>query len=383
MGDNKLQKKKPSPIIDWSRIREALGVFFHWRKPELDISPSDEIYDILIRLRPPLIVMILVLTFGMIGYMAIDNYKAIDALYMTVITIATVGYTEVSETSSTGRIFTILLIFSGIGSFGYSIGVIVSLVSEGALLHLIKERIMLKHIGLLEKHFIICSFNETSHEIVRQFHKKHFPFVVIDDDGDFEKKMRAFRVEHYIVGPPFKDENLLKAHISTCKGIIAASQNDNDNFAIVVSAKILLEKYNNHRAIIISIAHNDENKEKLFNIGASQVITPQILAGQRLVTYALKPETFYFMNEIIYSDKTDVDIEELHIYNTCGLTGKPIKETDLKESGITLLAVKKGKEISVPITGDMVLDKDDTLIIMGKISNIRLYVDKYSSCFSE
>ncbi len=383
MVKNKVKKNITSTVIDWSQIRDSLEVFLHWRKPKLDIDLSEEIYHLLRKLRTPIIVMILILTTGTIGYMAIDNYNPLDALYMTVITIATVGYGEISETSETGRIFTILLIFSGIGSFAYSTGIIINIISEGALFKVLKERFMVRHIGLLEKHFIICGYNETSREIIKQFKKKGTEFVVVDDKIDIEKSMHELNVEHYVIGTPFKDENLRKSHISTCKGIISTSSNDNDNFAIVVSAKILIEKYNNTHATIISIARNNENKEKLLKIGASHVITPQIIAGQRLVTCALKPETFYFMSEMIYSDKTDVDIEELHIYKSCKLTDKPVRETDFKESGLTVLSIKKDDQIITPVKGDAVLEINDTLIIIGNRSDIQYYVKKNMDCFSE
>lgn len=366
------------PLVDWGNVFHSLTSFIQWRRPSPDIEPSDDLLLILKKLRPPIVILIMILTTGTIGFMAIDDYKPLDALYMTVITIATVGFGEIGTASSEGRLFTICLIFLGIGAFGYSTGLFISIVSDGTILRVIGERIMLKNIAFLENHFIICGINETAREVVRQFSKKKIPYVIIDETADLDKRKNELNIQYYIKGQPFKDDSLRKAHISTARGVITTSQNDNDNFAVVVSVKILLEKYSNTKASIISLARNEENKEKLYKIGASHVITPYIIAGQRALSYAVKPEASYFIDDIVYNTEIDLDIEELLVDDSFShLMGKPLLDTDLKDHSIKVIAIKRGKKIDTEIAGDKVINKNDTLIVIGKVQNFRGYLKKY------
>ncbi len=369
-------------VINWNEIKDVFSVFVQWKRPPLDIQPGEDINQILGRLRSPIIVMILILTFGTLGYMAIDDYSPLNALYMTVITIATVGYGEIAPTSPEGRIFSMVLIFSGIAGFGYSMGIFVSIISDGHLIRSLGERHMVKQIGLLDQHFIICGLNETSQEIIKQFQKKKIPFVVIDSFLDFDMKSLELKIEYHINGDPFSDVTLRKAHISTCRGVIAASPNDNDNFAIVVSAKILLEKFENKSAYIYSVAKDIENKEKLLKIGARHVITPQIIAGQRLVSYAIKPDASHFVDDVIYSDETDVDLEEMEIKDINNFPGRHIKDMELKAFDLMVFAIKREKEILTQISGDTGIQQGDVLLVIGKIKDMQKYLKKYAEKFA-
>lgn len=378
----KHRREDSRAVIDWHELKEILSVFVQWKRPPLDIQPGENIYQILGRMRPPIIVMILILTYGTIGFMAIDNYSPLNGLYMTVITIATVGYGEIAPTSPEGRIFAMTLIFFGIAGFGYSTGVFVALVSEGNILRLLGEKHMIKQIGLLKQHFIICGLNETSLEIIKQFQKKHIPFVVIDNGTDFDEQAQDLKIEYHVNGEAFSDVSLRKAHISTCRGVIAASPNDNDNFAIVVSTKILLEKYKNEEAYIYAVAKNIENKEKLLKIGAKHVITPQIIAGQRLVSYAIKPDASHFMDDVVYSDETDVDLQELEIKDLEHFPSHHIKDMGLRDFKLMVFAVKRGKEIVTEITGDTEIQQGDVLLVIGKIKDMRCYLKKTEGQFA-
>lgn len=370
------QLNQRKPVTNWSRVKHALAAFLHWQRPKLDIQPGQELNELLGRVRPPIVVLILVLTVGTIGYMAIDAYPPLDAFYMSVITIATVGYGEIQQTSEQGRLFTIMLIFAGIGSFGYSIGVFVSLFSERALPKVLGERYMIKQIGYLEKHFIICCLNETSMEITKQCRKKQVPFVLVDDSANLEKTARDLKLEYCISGEPYSDASLKKAHISTCSGVIAASPNDNNNFAIVVSARILLENFGNRDARIISIARNRENKEKLLKIGADYVITPQIITGQRLFSYVIKPDAANFMDDVVYSDETDIGLEELEVNENSWMAGLPIKDLNLREYGLMVIAIKRGKEVITQVRGDSLINGGDNLLMIGKAKQLHRYSKK-------
>ncbi|RMD56074.1 MAG: TrkA family potassium uptake protein, partial [Nitrospirae bacterium] len=206
-------------------------------------------------------------------------------------------------------------------------------------------------------------------------------FVVVSNEDNFEEQMRRMNIKYYIKGSPFKDDNLRKAHISKCRTVIATTSNDNDNFAIVVSARILLDRYKNTTGRIISIARNMENKEKLLKIGADHVVTPQVIAGQRLASFAIKPAKFHFMDDIIYSEETDIDMEELELKDGCPLIGKPLKDTNLKDLGLTAIAIKRDDEIITLLKGDMVLKKGDIIIIIGRRKNLKTYEKRYSNCF--
>ena len=362
--------------INWSGVRDAMAAFLHWQRPKLDIQPGQELNELLVRVRPPIIVLILVLTLGTTGYMAIDAYSPLNAFYMTVITIATVGYGEIQQVSEHGRIFTAMLILAGIGSFGYSIGVFVSLISEGALPKVLGERNMIKQIGYLEKHFIICCLNETSMEISKQCRKKQMPFVLVDDSANLEKTARELKLKYFISGEPYNDVSLKKAHISTCGSVIAASPNDNDNFAIVVSARILLEDFGNRDARIISIAKDRENMEKLLKIGADYVITPQIITGQRLFSYVIKPDAASFMDDVVYSDKTDIGLEELEVNDNSWMAGLPIKDLRLREYSLMVIAIKRGKEVITQVRGDSLVNGGDILLMIGKAKQLHRYSNK-------
>jgi voltage-gated potassium channel len=184
-------------------FKEKLAKFFHWettKKPEVDLST--EIWAELKPFRTPLILTILIELFGTLGYIVIDHFSLMDAIYQTGITFTTVGFGEIAPISPLGRLFTIFLIIAGFAVFSYAVGILVDVINKGRLLALLKENRMLYKIARLKNHYVVCFHNEYTIDLTKELRKAHIPFVVIDNNENIEEIAKKYKYPCYVKGDP-------------------------------------------------------------------------------------------------------------------------------------------------------------------------------------
>jgi voltage-gated potassium channel len=351
-------------------VKEFLG----WKtSPKPHITLNDEFYGHLAPFRLPFILTILIMLIGTIGYMAIDDFPLMDAIYQTGITFTTVGYGEIRPISDLGRIFTITLIILGFVVFSIAVGIIAEVVKKGELQKTVKERKLLYEIARLKKHFIVCYHNEFTAQVTKQLRINHIPFVVVDPREDMEEIAKAHHYPYFISAEPHTDEGILKSHLSSAKGVITLADNVADNIAVVASARLYEKEIGRHKYLIITNAKNDEDAQKLTKLGADSAVTATNLMAKRINAIAIRPEMENMLEEFLYRSDTPLDMEEVKVSKISWLVLKKLKQARLRDiANVTIIGItpKEGQFIPMP-KGDTIIMPKSKLIIIGTSEGIR------------
>jgi len=360
-------------------LLQGIRKFLHWESaPTPDIKLLPEVYPHLKPFRLPLILTVLTMMIGTLGYVIIDDFELMDAIYQTGITFTTVGFGEIAEVSQAGRIFTITLIISGFAIFSSAIGILVAELNRGNIVAILKERRMLYKIARLKKHFVVCYHNDYTIEVTKQLRANHIPFVVIDP----RKEIHEWAVEHkyttYLQAEPHAELAMLKAHLSSAKGMITLSDSIADNIALIASVRLFEKEHSlPHAYYIISSAETMSDVEKLKKLGADTVVSPTKLTAQRVSAMAARPDMENLLEEFLYKSDNPLDMEEVLIPKSSWAVLKKLKETHLRDitnTSIIGITKKDGKFLSMP-KGDVLITSECKLLIIGTQSDINVAKD--------
>ncbi|NPA11197.1 MAG: potassium channel protein [Epsilonproteobacteria bacterium] len=356
------------------KFLEKIAEILHWerqKKPEVDLSV--EIWAELKPFRIPIIMTILIMLFGTLGYIWIDNFSLMDAIYQTGITFTTVGFGEIAPISKVGRIFTIFLIIAGFAVFTYSVGIIVDVINKGNLLALLKENRMLYKIARLKNHIVVCYHNEYTIELTKELRKAHIPFVVVSPNENIESIAKQYKYPYYIQAEPHTLLALKKSHLSSAKGVITLSRNIPDNIAVISSVRLYEKDLKRSSYYILSVANSDEEIEKLRRLGANEVLSPTKLIAKRMTAITVDPEVKNILEEFVYSLDTPLDLEEITVGKKSWLAYKKLKEAHLRELfNVTVVGIKEenGRFIPVP-KGDVIIKPHDILFVIGTSKDMK------------
>ena len=315
---------------------------------------------------------------GALGYMLIDNFPLMDAIYQTGITFTTVGFGEIAPISQAGRIFTITLIIAGFAVFSSAIGTLVSELNKGVISRVLKERRMLYKIARLKNHFVVCFHNDYSIEVTKQLRKNHIPFVVIDHSEDMDNLAKKHKYPYYLQAEPHTEVAMLKAHLSSAKGIITLSGNIADNIAIIASVRLFEKEHALPRPYyIISSAESMSDVEKLKKLGADTVVSPTKLTAQRVSTMAARPDMENLLEEFLYRSDTPLDMEQIHVPKFSWMVLKKLRESHLREiANVSVVGITKkdGKFVTMP-KGDVLITSECNLLVIGTQHGISMTKD--------
>jgi voltage-gated potassium channel len=309
-----------------------------------------------------------VLLAGTVWYSLVEGWAWEDALYMTVITLATVGYGETNPLESRGRLFTIALILMGVINIGYIVNRFTEAVIQGYFQEGIRLRQQRRLMESLTGHYIICGFSRTGRQIAKEFRAEGVPFVVIDSE---EESVQRAQTEGYIAyqGDATLDDTLIAVGVKRSICIVAALPSDAENLYTVLSAKTL-----NPEIRAIARASTEEAVQKLQRGGADAVISPYITGGKRMAAAALRPQILDFVDGMLSGTDRQLYMEEFLIDAVfCPFVGQTLQKAKLRsQSGALVLAIRRadGTLIGGP-TGDTVLMQRDTLICMGTAEQLR------------
>jgi len=296
---------------------------------------------------------------GTSGYMVIEGWAFLDALYMTVITITTVGYAELYPLSTGGRIFSIFLIVGGVGGALYALTGIIDYILEGHFGTTFGRRRMKNKIAELRGHFILCGHGRVGEEVARTFKEEGVPFVIIDNRPDCIA--RAEQAGYlYLQGDATSDEVLREAGIERARGLVSAVGDDVANTYITLSARGLCPNL-----FIEARASSEEAQTKLERAGADRVVSPQSIGARRMAMLALRPAVADFIDTVTHIRGREMQLENLDISHNSRLSGMMIK-TARSETGATVLAMQKksGKLLLNP-SDEETLEDGDRVIIFG------------------
>jgi len=360
-------------------LLEKIRKFLNWEiapKPDPKLLP--EVYPHLKAFRLPLILTVLTMLIGTIGYVVIDNFPLMDAIYQTAITFTTVGFGEIEPVSSAGRIFTINLIIAGFVVFSSAAGIIIAELNKGHIVATLKERRMLYKIARLKKHFVVCYHNDYTIEVTKQLRKNHIPFIVIDPREDIHQWAQEHKYPHYLQAQPHAELSMLKAHLSSAKGLITLSDSIADNIALIASVRLFEKEHFLPRPYyVISAAENMGDVEKLKKLGADTVVSPTKLTAQRVSAMAARPDMENLLEEFLYKNDNPLDMQEIEVPRYSWAVLKKLKETHIRQianTSVVGIRKKDGKFISMP-KGDTLVTSECKLLVIGTQDGIKITKD--------
>ena len=294
------------------------------------------------RLRLAVILFIVVFVFGVAGFKIFGgrDWSFFDSVYMTVITVATIGYGEVHDLSGNlpARVFTTIYILLSLGTIAFAVTSITAFVVEGELKNILGRRKMDKEIGRLKGHFIVCGGDEIAATIIHELHETKRPFVVIEPSRERLDRLLAVQPFLYVQGDPAEDEVLLKAGLANAKGVFLSLPTDEANLFVTVTVRSLNAGVN-----IVAKGTDIHNHAKMMRAGADHVVSPAFIGGMRMASQMVRPTVVTFLDTMLRDREKGLRVEEFTVAKGSPLAGRTIGESGLRDKTKALLvAVKRG-----------------------------------------
>lgn len=304
---------------------------------------------------------------GTAGYMLIEGWSLLDALYMTVITITTVGYNEVHPLSTAGRVFTIGLILVGVGTFFYAATLFMTLLVGGELFERRRTRRLSRMLDDLHDHYIVCGFGRMGAIIARELARQGAAFVIIERDVD--RMHQAIERGYLAVAADASNEDVLKrVRIDRARGLIAAVSTDAENVYAVLSARLMRPDL-----FIVGRAESEDARGKLRRAGADRVISPYHLGGLQLAQTALRPAVVDFVELATSSENLDLNLEQVHIGDHSELNGRSLIEAGLRQRyGVVVVGIRRADgRMDFNPEPDTAMRAGDDLVVLGRAASLR------------
>jgi len=319
------------------------------------------------RVQSAVLALLTISAVGVLGYMVFEGWRFTDALYMTVITLTTVGYKEVHVLDASGQLWTMLLLITGVGTLFYAAVSSVELVVEGTVRGYFGRRRVKAAIGRLNGHYVLCGYGRVGRQVAREFAADEVAFVIVEQDQEVLEECLA---EGYLalLGEAADDDVLEEAGILRAAGLIAAVDSDADNVFVVLSARKI-----NPKLHIVARASSDESAAKLEIAGADRTLSPYAVGGRRLAALAKQPLVVDFLDVVTRGEKgIEFRLEEFSVPVDSNIAEHTIGELKIGErTGAIVLAVRttEGNFDTTPSADDR-LHSGDTLIVLGSRGQI-------------
>ena len=312
-------------------------------------------------------ILILIVAAGTIGYMMIEGWPFVDALYMTVITISTVGFKEVNQVGEGGRIFTMVLVFSGVGFTLYVAAAVVQFMVEGRIRIIMGRRRLNKKIDRLKNHYIVCGYGRIGRVLCRHLKRANIDVAVIERDSGQIPVMDEDGVL-YIVGEATDENSLIKAGIERAKAVVAALATDTDNVFLVLTARQLVPEL-----LIMARASQETAKIKLRAAGANYVESPYEMGAVSMAHRIIRPTVTSFLDLAFAHKRKDIQMEEIPVSNASELVNVQLKDSGIRQNyNLIIIAIKKadGNMLFNP-SFEAVIAPNDTVIAVGEVDNLQ------------
>lgn len=303
----------------------------------------------------------LVILVGAFGYAYIEGWSFLDALYMSVITVTTVGLTEVKELDAAGRMFTIVLVLGGVAVFSYAITTLANYLIAGELQGMLGRKRMQKQIDQLEQHYIVCGCGRMGLQVAREFRREKKPLVILDLD---QAKVDLAIADGYLayVGDAGDDDMLRMTGVERAKGLVTAMDSDATNLMVVLSARAL-----NQDLFIVSRMNVESSESKLIRAGANRVLTPYGIGGRRMAQLAVRPNVVEFLEVVTHDEELELWLEDFTVAIDAHIAGCALGASNVREkTGANILALRQrtGKLMVAP-TEETVLQAGDIIVALG------------------
>jgi voltage-gated potassium channel len=314
-----------------------------------------------------IIMALFIILFGTVGYMGIEGWNLLDALYMTIITVSTVGYSEVHQISKAGRLFTILLVFFGVGFTLYIAAAVVQFMVEGRIRIILGRRRLEKKISRMKNHYIVCGYGRIGRVLCRNLKRKPLDLVVVEKNPELISVMDADGVL-YISGDAANEENLIRAGIKRSKGLVAVLASDADNVFLVLTARQL-----DPDLLIIARASHEESKSKMRAAGANTVESPYDMGAASMAHRIIRPTVTSFLDLALAYKHKDIRMEEIPVSASSDLVNVMLKDTGIRQKyNLIIIAIKKpDKSMLFNPSFEATIEMGDTVIAVGEETNLQ------------
>jgi voltage-gated potassium channel len=316
---------------------------------------------------------------GTIGFHVIEGWSFLDCLYMTVITIFTVGFKEVRVLSPQGQIFTIFVILGGVGTAIFAFTKIAEIAFEGGINKFWRRKRMEKKLKNLKDHYIICGHGRMGKIVRERLEEEKLPFVVIDNKEEQQEDPKQTSSCLFIEGDATHEDILTKAGIKKAKGLAALLPTDADNLYLVLSAKLI-----NPSLFIFSKAMDEEAERKILQIGANKVVSPYKLSGLKIAQGLIRPTLVDFMDLIIRREELSLYMEEFAVKKDSEIVNHNLIECDIRrKANVIVVAMKKpGKDIEFNPSPNSKINAGDILLVLGDKNAVNQFENIYLRALS-
>jgi voltage-gated potassium channel len=309
-----------------------------------------------------------VILYGTVGYTLIEGWPLMDSLYMTIITLSTVGFGEVRALSPTGRIFTIILVIFGVGGAAYTVSVIGRWLIEGEIREILGRKKMEKQLKNLKDHYIVCGYGRVGEQVCKEFRARKVPLVIIEKNPEriTELQQQGMLV---VEGDCTDDSVLEDAGIQKAKALISTVASESENVFVSLSARQF-----NPRIFITARAESSSAEKKLLRAGADRVVLPHQIGGIRMALVTLRPDIVDFMRVVGGDEKTGFAIDEIEVLPHSPIANTPLKDSPIRcELGVLVVGIKKkGKEMVFNPSADTRIEAGDILIVIGENKKLEM-----------
>jgi len=324
----------------------------------------------LTNLRGPQLAVVLllaVLAGGTVGYMVIEGWNAWDAFYMTVTTVATVGFREVHPLSFGGQVFTIVLIFGGVGTAFYTVTLLATIIVEGGLHQRFGRRRAARMLEQITNHFILCGYGRIGSIIANELHQQGVPLAVVERDPE-RVRQAIERGWLALEADASREEVLARAGIHRARGLIAAVGTDAENVFTVLTARVMRPDL-----FIIARVESDDAEPKLRRAGADRVISPYQIGATHMVQTALRPAVVDFVQLATSSERLDLSMEQVHITDDSALANQSIVDAGIRQKfGVIVVGIKRaGGSMEFNPPPEAVMRAGDELVVLGRTDSVK------------
>ena len=314
-----------------------------------------------------LIMLGLVLLVGTAGYVVIEGWQILDAIYMTVITITTVGYGEVRTVSPTGRVFTLALICMGMGIIAYTLGMVAQVMVEFQVRSILGRRKLGLKIKSIKNHYILCGYGRIGRIISQELKASRIPLLVIDSNPDSKQGLEQQDIP-YIIDDATSEDVLIEAGIERAKGLISVVLSDADNLFITMTARGL-----NPGLFILARAEEEQSHKKLLRAGANRVVLPYLIGGQKMAHTITKPAVTDFLELTVHDKNIELEMGEVLVKDRSRLKGVTLADSGIRQKmNVIIVAIRKENgEMAFNPSSETRIETGDTLIALGPDNDLK------------
>ncbi|MBI9077729.1 MAG: potassium channel protein [Desulfatibacillum sp.] len=316
--------------------------------------------------RTLILMSVLVILGGTVGFMIIEDWSFLDALYMTIITISTVGYKEVGDLDESGRFFVIIYIFFGVGLFMYAVAFMAQFMVEGRLREILGRRKLENDIKKLKNHYVVCGYGRIGSVLCENLVHGRRQLVVVEQNEKHLDRLNKHGIL-YLLADATDEETLLKAGINQAKGLVAALGTDAENVFVVLTARQL-----NPDLFIMARANVQSSVAKLLAAGSNKVVSPHDIGAKRMAEGILHPNVTDFLELAASTTQDDINMEEIPVAENSRLAGVALFESNIrKDLNLIIIAIKKSDgTMSFNPEFSALITPGDTVIAVGKRQNL-------------